>query len=192
MKSVLNSKMAPAQWGHFFGWSQPARTSQPKRMGSAVERLLAEHQRDPSRHGGRLPDILGACRSNPAFLAKISLFAPLDDDERAVLAQAMVDRQVKPGELLFRAGEPGERPNRRNWAKLLTDLHKKPGQLRDMLGGDAASRADDAFLADPKIKAQLELGGTMLAGSPTDFGKLIADETEKWAKVIKCAGIKPQ
>jgi hypothetical protein len=41
---------------------------------------------------------------DPAFLAKISLFAPLDDDERAVLAQAMVDRQVKPGEVLFRAG----------------------------------------------------------------------------------------
>jgi uncharacterized membrane protein len=45
---------------------------------------------------------------DPAFLAKISLFAPLDDDERAVLAQAMVDREVKPGEVLFRAGEPGE------------------------------------------------------------------------------------
>ena len=45
---------------------------------------------------------------DPAFLAKISLFAPLDDDERAVLAQAMVDRQVKPGEVLFRAGEPGD------------------------------------------------------------------------------------
>src|SRR5262249_13148998 len=45
---------------------------------------------------------------DPAFLAKISLFAPLDDDERAVLAQAMGDRQVKPGEVLFRAGEPGD------------------------------------------------------------------------------------
>src|SRR5262252_6691489 len=45
---------------------------------------------------------------DPAFLAEISLFAPLDDDERALLAQAMVDRQVKPGEVLFRAGEPGD------------------------------------------------------------------------------------
>jgi len=34
-------------------------------------------------------------------------------------------------------------------------------------------------------------GGTVLAGSPADFGKLIAGETEKWAKVIKFAGIKP-
>jgi tripartite-type tricarboxylate transporter receptor subunit TctC len=51
----------------------------------------------------------------------------------------------------------------------------------------------NAGLADPKITARLaDLGGTPLVGSPTDFGKLIADETEKWAKVIKSAGIKPQ
>jgi tripartite-type tricarboxylate transporter receptor subunit TctC len=50
----------------------------------------------------------------------------------------------------------------------------------------------NAGLADPKIKARLvDLGGTVLAGSPGDFGKLIADETEKWAKVVKFAGLKP-
>jgi hypothetical protein len=37
-----------------------------------------------------------------------------------------------------------------------------------------------------------DLGGTPLTGSPADFGKLIVDETEKWAKVIKLAGIKPE
>ena len=43
------------------------------------------------------------------------------------------------------------------------------------------------------MKARLaDLGGTVLAGSPADFGKFIADETEKWAKVIKFAGINPQ
>jgi len=43
------------------------------------------------------------------------------------------------------------------------------------------------------MKARLaELGGTVLAGSPADFGRLIAEETEKWAKVIKFAGIKPE
>ena len=48
-------------------------------------------------------------------------------------------------------------------------------------------------LADPKIKARLaDLGTTVLGGSPGEFGKLIADETEKWAKVIKFAGIKPE
>ena len=46
-------------------------------------------------------------------------------------------------------------------------------------------------LADPRMKARFaDLGGTVLPGSPTDFGKLIADETEKWAKVVKFAGLK--
>jgi tripartite-type tricarboxylate transporter receptor subunit TctC len=50
----------------------------------------------------------------------------------------------------------------------------------------------NAALGDPKIKARLaDLGLTVLAGSPADFGKLIADETEKWAKVVKFSGAKP-
>src|SRR5262245_2853660 len=49
----------------------------------------------------------------------------------------------------------------------------------------------NAGLADPKIKTRLaELGGKALPGSPDDFGKLIADETEKWGKVVKFVGIK--
>ena len=48
-------------------------------------------------------------------------------------------------------------------------------------------------LADPKMKARLaELGGITLAGSPADFGKLIADETEKLGKVIRSANIKAE
>ena len=48
-------------------------------------------------------------------------------------------------------------------------------------------------LADLKIKAQLaDLGSLVLAGSPADFGRLIAEETEKWGKVIRAANIKPQ
>jgi tripartite-type tricarboxylate transporter receptor subunit TctC len=55
------------------------------------------------------------------------------------------------------------------------------------------NREVNAALADPAIKARIaDLGGVVLAGSPADFGKLIADETEKWAKVIKFAGIKPE
>jgi tripartite-type tricarboxylate transporter receptor subunit TctC len=51
----------------------------------------------------------------------------------------------------------------------------------------------NAALADHKMKARLaDLGDTALAGSPADFGKLIADQIEKWAKVIKSAGIKPE
>ncbi len=56
---------------------------------------------------------------------------------------------------------------------------------------DKLNKEINAALADPKIKARLaDLGGTAFAGSPGDFGKLIADETEKWAKVIKFVGIK--
>ena len=51
----------------------------------------------------------------------------------------------------------------------------------------------NAGLADPKIKARLaDLGGTPLVGSPADFGKLIADETEKWGKVIRALNIKAE
>jgi tripartite-type tricarboxylate transporter receptor subunit TctC len=58
---------------------------------------------------------------------------------------------------------------------------------------DKLNKEINACLADPKMKAQLaDLGGVALPGSPAEFGKLIADETEKWAKVIKFAGIKPQ
>jgi tripartite-type tricarboxylate transporter receptor subunit TctC len=49
----------------------------------------------------------------------------------------------------------------------------------------------NAALADPKIEARLaDLGGTVLSGSPADFGKLIADETKRWNKVIRTANIK--
>ena len=58
---------------------------------------------------------------------------------------------------------------------------------------DKLNKEINAALADPKIKARLaDLGGTALAGSPADFGKLIADETEKWGKVIRAANIKPE
>jgi tripartite-type tricarboxylate transporter receptor subunit TctC len=51
----------------------------------------------------------------------------------------------------------------------------------------------NAALADPKLKARLaELGGTVLAASPTDFGKLITDETEKWGNVIRTLNIKAE
>jgi tripartite-type tricarboxylate transporter receptor subunit TctC len=51
----------------------------------------------------------------------------------------------------------------------------------------------NAALADPKMKGRLAaLGGTALPGTPADYGKLIADETEKWGKVVKFAGIKPE
>jgi tripartite-type tricarboxylate transporter receptor subunit TctC len=55
------------------------------------------------------------------------------------------------------------------------------------------NREINAALADPKIKARIaDLGGTTVPSSPVDFGKLLADETEKWGKVIRAANIKPE
>jgi tripartite-type tricarboxylate transporter receptor subunit TctC len=49
----------------------------------------------------------------------------------------------------------------------------------------------NAALADARMKARIaDLGATVLAGSPADFGKLIAEETEKWGKVVKFSGAK--
>jgi tripartite-type tricarboxylate transporter receptor subunit TctC len=51
----------------------------------------------------------------------------------------------------------------------------------------------NAGLADSKIKGRIEeLGGTVMGGSPAEFGKIVADATEKWAKVIKFAGVKAE
>jgi tripartite-type tricarboxylate transporter receptor subunit TctC len=55
------------------------------------------------------------------------------------------------------------------------------------------NREINAALADPKIKARIaDLGGTAFSGSPADFGKFIADETEKWGKVVRFAGMKSE
>ena len=58
---------------------------------------------------------------------------------------------------------------------------------------DKINKEINAGLADATMKGRLaDLGGTTIAGSPDDFGKLVADETEKWAKVIRAANIKPE
>jgi tripartite-type tricarboxylate transporter receptor subunit TctC len=58
---------------------------------------------------------------------------------------------------------------------------------------DRLNREINAGLADPRLQARIaETGAAPFAGSPADFGKFMADETEKWAKVVKFAGIKPE
>ena len=57
---------------------------------------------------------------------------------------------------------------------------------------DRINKATNAILADPKAQARFaELGASLLPGSAADFGKLLVDETEKWGKVVKFAGAKP-
>jgi tripartite-type tricarboxylate transporter receptor subunit TctC len=58
---------------------------------------------------------------------------------------------------------------------------------------DKLNREINAAFADPRMARQIaELGGTPLAGSPAEFSKLVADETEKWGKVVKFSGAKPE
>jgi tripartite-type tricarboxylate transporter receptor subunit TctC len=58
---------------------------------------------------------------------------------------------------------------------------------------DEVNKEINLGLADPKMKTRLiDLGATVLAGSPADIGRLVADDTEKWAKVIRAANIKPE
>ena len=57
---------------------------------------------------------------------------------------------------------------------------------------DRLNREVNAGLADPELRGKLvELGGTVVASSPAEFAKLIAEETEKWGKVVKFSGAKP-
>jgi tripartite-type tricarboxylate transporter receptor subunit TctC len=58
---------------------------------------------------------------------------------------------------------------------------------------DKLNREINAGLADAKIAARIaELGATVLTGSPADFGKMLAEETEKWAKVVRASGAKAE
>ena len=58
---------------------------------------------------------------------------------------------------------------------------------------DKLNREVNAALDDPRVRTRFaDLGSVPLQGSPAEFGKLIADETEKWGKVIRAANIKPE
>jgi tripartite-type tricarboxylate transporter receptor subunit TctC len=74
-----------------------------------------------------------------------------------------------------------------NWFGLGMPSHA-PAEVIDRLNA-----AVNEGLVDPRLKARFtDMGGTPLPGSPSDFGKLIANETEKWSKVIRTANIKPE
>ena len=74
-----------------------------------------------------------------------------------------------------------------NWAGVGAPKNT-PAEIIDKL-----NREINAGLADAKLKARFaELGATVIPGSPADFGKLIADETEKWGKVIRAANIRAE
>jgi tripartite-type tricarboxylate transporter receptor subunit TctC len=58
---------------------------------------------------------------------------------------------------------------------------------------DALNREINAVLGDARVKGRLaDLGATVLVGTPADFGRMLADETEKWGRVVKASGAKPE
>jgi tripartite-type tricarboxylate transporter receptor subunit TctC len=76
-------------------------------------------------------------------------------------------------------------------ASLVTGLGAPKGTPAEII--ERINRETNNALADPKMKALIaDLGNTVLPGAPADFGKLIADEIEKWGKVIRAGSIKPE
>jgi len=72
----------------------------------------------------------------------------------------------------------------------LASVHPKARQRRSF---QRLNTEINAGLSDPKLTARLgDLGGIPCPGTPAAFGKVIADETEKWRKVIRAANIKPE
>ncbi len=116
-----------------------------------------------------------------------------------VRQSAVLDRPYRGRQAARAGGDDGER------AKALPDVptvaETVPGYEASALFGmavpagtprdiiDKLNHAVNDALADPGMQAKLaELGGTLIAGTPEDFGKIIADETDKWAKVVKATG----
>jgi tripartite-type tricarboxylate transporter receptor subunit TctC len=103
---------------------------------------------------------------------------------RALAVTTATRSEVLPDVPTMREFLPGYEASNVNGVGVPT---KTPTDIVDKLNKEI-----NAALANPTMKARLaDLGGTAFAGSPADFGKLIAEETEKWAKVVKFAGIKP-
>ena len=65
-------------------------------------------------------------------------------------------------------------------------------KARRLRSSTSRAPAINAILADPLVKKRMaDMGATLLPGSPAEFAKFIADETEKWGKVVKFSGAKP-
>ena len=103
---------------------------------------------------------------------------------------------------LYSASDAGQRPGPTHRTLMRPLPPSKRGSCQPFTGVprntpfeiiDKLNKEIIAALADPKINARLaELGSTPLSLSPADFGKLIADETEKWGRVIRAANIRAQ
>jgi tripartite-type tricarboxylate transporter receptor subunit TctC len=134
--------------------------------------------------GSPLPDLLGG-RVHVYFSPISSSIEYIRTGRLRALAVTSVARQqALPDIPTVAEFVPGYES--RNWSGIGAP-RGTPAAIIDRLNQEI-----NAALVDPKMTVRLtELGGTVLAGTPADFGRLIADETEKWGKVIRTANIKP-
>ena len=135
--------------------------------------------------GPALTDLIGG-RVQVMFDAITSTIEHIKADRLRSLAVTSAPRSALiPDTPVMSDFVPGYDVN--NWFGLGMPNHT-PGEVIDRL-----NTAVNEGLADPGLQARFAaMGGTPLPGSPADFGKLIADETEKWGKVIRTAQIKPE
>ena len=140
----------------------------------------------PYRGGGQVMTDLIAGQVQVSFIAPVVSLEHVRTGKLRALAVTTATRlDVLPDIPTVGDFVPGYEAN--NWFGIGAPK-STPAEIVDRL-----NREINAALADPKIKAQLaDLGATALSLSPADFGKLIAEETEKWGKVIKFAGIKAE
>jgi tripartite-type tricarboxylate transporter receptor subunit TctC len=134
--------------------------------------------------GPALTDLLGG-RVQVMFDAITSTIEHIRADRLRSLAVTSAPRStLLPDTPVMGDFVPGYDVN--NWFGLGMPSHTSAEVI------DRLNTAVNDGLVDPGLKARLAgMGGTALPGSPSDFGKLIADETEKWGKVIRTANIKP-
>jgi tripartite-type tricarboxylate transporter receptor subunit TctC len=140
----------------------------------------------PYRGGGPTITALLAGQVQLAFIGPLASLQHVKADKLRALAVATATRSSALPDLPT-IGDfvPGYEAN--SWFGIGASM-KTPREIVDNL-----NREINAALADPQITAQLaDLAVTALPGSPADFAKLIADETEKWGKVIRTANIKPE
>jgi tripartite-type tricarboxylate transporter receptor subunit TctC len=140
----------------------------------------------PYRGGGQVMTDLIAGQVQVSFVAPVVSLEHIRTGKLRALAVTTATRlDVLPDIPTVGDFVPGYEAN--NWFGIGAPK-STPAEIVDRL-----NREINAALADPKIKAQLaDLGATALSLSPADFGKLIAEETEKWGKVIRAANIKPE
>jgi tripartite-type tricarboxylate transporter receptor subunit TctC len=135
--------------------------------------------------GPALTDLIGG-RVQVMFDAITSTIEHIRADRLRSLAVTSAPRSpLIPDTPVMSDFVPGYDVN--NWFGLGMPSHTSPEVI------DRLNTAVNEGLENPGLKARFAgMGGTALPGSPADFGKLIADETEKWGKVIRTANIKPE